>query len=68
MIQKALLPEPEMMKGLFKDYFVLFLPRDIVSGDFIMSSAVTIIYVLQPGTVPGMVFRSSQYSWHKLSE
>ncbi|MZP55502.1 MAG: hypothetical protein GT600_08650, partial [Bacteroidales bacterium] len=34
MIQKALLPEPEIMKGLFKDYFVLFLPRDIVSGDF----------------------------------
>jgi serine phosphatase RsbU (regulator of sigma subunit) len=33
-IQKALMPEPEMLKGLFKDYFVLFLPRDIVSGDF----------------------------------
>lgn len=33
-IQKALLPDPEMLKGLFKDYFVLFLPRDIVSGDF----------------------------------
>ena len=34
MIQRALLPDPEMLKGLFKDYFVLFLPRDIVRGDF----------------------------------
>ncbi|HPI69607.1 MAG TPA: SpoIIE family protein phosphatase [Bacteroidales bacterium] len=34
MIQRALLPDPEMLKGLFKDHFVLFLPRDIVSGDF----------------------------------
>jgi serine phosphatase RsbU (regulator of sigma subunit) len=33
-IQKALMPDPESLKGLFKDYFVLFLPRDIVSGDF----------------------------------
>jgi len=33
-IQKALLPDPELLKGLFKEHFVLFLPRDIVSGDF----------------------------------
>jgi serine phosphatase RsbU (regulator of sigma subunit) len=33
-IQKALMPDIESLKGLFKDYFVLFLPRDIVSGDF----------------------------------
>lgn len=33
-IQKALMPDPESLRGLFKDYFVLFLPRDIVSGDF----------------------------------
>jgi serine phosphatase RsbU (regulator of sigma subunit) len=33
-IQKALMPEIESLKGMFKDYFVLFLPRDIVSGDF----------------------------------
>jgi serine phosphatase RsbU (regulator of sigma subunit) len=33
-IQKALMPEPEMLKCYFKDYFVLYLPRDIVSGDF----------------------------------
>lgn len=34
MIQHALMPDPELMKGYLKDYFVLFLPRDIVSGDF----------------------------------
>jgi len=33
-IQKALMPDIESLNGLFKDYFVLFLPRDIVSGDF----------------------------------
>jgi serine phosphatase RsbU (regulator of sigma subunit) len=34
MIQHALMPEPELLEGLLKDYFLLFLPRDIVSGDF----------------------------------
>ena len=34
MIQHALLPDPELLQGLFKDYFVLLMPRDIVSGDF----------------------------------
>jgi serine phosphatase RsbU (regulator of sigma subunit) len=33
-IQKALLPDPEFLKSVFKDYFVLFMPRNIVSGDF----------------------------------
>jgi serine phosphatase RsbU (regulator of sigma subunit) len=33
-IQKALLPDKETLDGLLKDYFVLFLPKDIVSGDF----------------------------------
>ena len=34
MIQRALMPDPSMLKGKLKDYFILFLPRDIVSGDF----------------------------------
>jgi serine phosphatase RsbU (regulator of sigma subunit) len=34
MIQHALLPDPDFLNSLLKDYFVLFLPRDIVSGDF----------------------------------
>jgi len=34
MIQHVLMPEPEVIKGYIKDFFVLFLPRDIVSGDF----------------------------------
>jgi serine phosphatase RsbU (regulator of sigma subunit) len=33
-IQKSLMPDPELLKAVFSDYFVLFLPRDIVSGDF----------------------------------
>jgi serine phosphatase RsbU (regulator of sigma subunit) len=34
MIQYALLPDKDFLDSLLKDYFVLFLPRDIVSGDF----------------------------------
>jgi serine phosphatase RsbU (regulator of sigma subunit) len=34
MIQHALMPGPEVMKEYVRDFFVLFLPRDIVSGDF----------------------------------
>ncbi|MCI5054766.1 MAG: YfiR/HmsC family protein [Flavobacteriales bacterium] len=33
-IQKAVLPTQQMAKTFFKDYFVLNLPKDIVSGDF----------------------------------
>jgi serine phosphatase RsbU (regulator of sigma subunit) len=34
MIQKAILPPKTKMKKLFEEYFVLFKPKDIVSGDF----------------------------------
>jgi ligand-binding sensor domain-containing protein/serine phosphatase RsbU (regulator of sigma subunit) len=33
-IQKAVLPEEGVLKSSFSDYFILFLPKDIVSGDF----------------------------------
>lgn len=33
-IQRAVLPEDKIMKDKFRDYFVLFRPKDIVSGDF----------------------------------
>jgi serine phosphatase RsbU (regulator of sigma subunit) len=38
MIQHALMPDPELLGGLLKNYFVLFFPRDIVSGDFYYAS------------------------------
>lgn len=34
MIQKALLPGVETLNGCFDNYFVLYKPKDIVSGDF----------------------------------
>jgi serine phosphatase RsbU (regulator of sigma subunit) len=34
MIQHALLPDDSLLDSLLKDYFVVFLPKDIVSGDF----------------------------------
>jgi serine phosphatase RsbU (regulator of sigma subunit) len=33
-IQQALMPDKAVLKSYFKDHFILFLPRDIVSGDF----------------------------------
>lgn len=33
-IQRALLPKPEDLSKLFPDNFVIYLPKDIVSGDF----------------------------------
>lgn len=33
-IQMAMLPENEHFKNSFSDYFIIFRPRDIVSGDF----------------------------------
>ncbi|MDP4223186.1 MAG: SpoIIE family protein phosphatase [Bacteroidota bacterium] len=34
LIQHALMPDPYILKGVLRDFFILFLPRDIVSGDF----------------------------------
>lgn len=33
-IQKALLPSEDYLKGIFNDIFVIFMPKDIISGDF----------------------------------
>jgi serine phosphatase RsbU (regulator of sigma subunit) len=33
-LQKGVLPSPERLKTLLGDYFLLYLPKDIVSGDF----------------------------------
>lgn len=33
-IQQAILPDPATLKDLLNDYFVLYMPKDIVSGDF----------------------------------
>ena len=39
-IQNALMPEPTKMKKMLGDGFFLFLPRDIVSGDFYWGSEI----------------------------
>ncbi|TAE00051.1 MAG: hypothetical protein EAZ97_06915 [Bacteroidetes bacterium] len=33
-IQQSILPREEELKQVFEDYFAIYLPRDIVSGDF----------------------------------
>lgn len=34
LIQKALMPEMEFLQDMFSDHFVIYLPKNIVSGDF----------------------------------
>lgn len=38
-IQQAVLPREEQIGNYFKDHFVIYLPKDIVSGDFFWFSA-----------------------------
>jgi len=57
-IQNVLLPEPTLLKQYFKDYFILFKPRNVVSGDFYWFSGISnkIIFCLADCTghgVPG---------------
>jgi len=33
-IQEAVLPSPRLLNNVFTDYFILYKPKDIVSGDF----------------------------------
>lgn len=40
-IQKAILPPDEVVKSVIPESFVLFMPRDIVSGDFYFVAPVT---------------------------
>ena len=34
LIQKSILPQEEQLRRLFKDYFLIWQPRDVVGGDF----------------------------------
>ena len=38
-IQQAILPHEDQLNNFFKEHFVVFLPKDIVSGDFFWFSA-----------------------------
>lgn len=38
-IQQAILPHEDQLSKFFKDHFIVFLPKDIVSGDFFWFSA-----------------------------
>ena len=39
-IQAALLPQQEILQQALSEHFILFLPRDIVSGDFYLAAKV----------------------------
>lgn len=39
-LQDAILPDPDFMRSLLKEHFILFKPKDIVSGDFYWADSV----------------------------
>jgi serine phosphatase RsbU (regulator of sigma subunit) len=52
-IQRAMLPDPEEIKGLSRNIFILYLPKDIVSGDFYWFSELKGKLVLVAGDCTG---------------
>ncbi|MEX0981764.1 MAG: SpoIIE family protein phosphatase [Bacteroidales bacterium] len=52
-IQKAIFPEPKTLDKILNEYFVLHLPRDIVSGDFYYCTRVEGYTVLAAGDCTG---------------
>ena len=52
-IQKAIFPEPETLDKLLNEYFVLHLPRDIVSGDFYYCTKVEGYTIVAAGDCTG---------------
>lgn len=66
-VQNSLLPREEKIKKLLNDHFILFLPRDIVSGDFywIASNEAGTYFALADCTghgVPGAMVSSVCYN------
>ncbi len=41
-IQSAILPSSDLLKKVFKEFFVLYIPKDIISGDFYWAKEVII--------------------------
>jgi len=41
-IQSAILPSKELLERLFKEFFVLYIPKDIISGDFYWAKEIII--------------------------
>ena len=59
-IQEAMLPDPEMIRQTFSDFFILYRPRDIVSGDFywyaeVENKAVVVVADCTGHGVPGAI-------------
>ena len=53
LIQKAIFPEPKTLDKILNEYFVLHLPRDIVSGDFYYCTKVEGYTVVAAGDCTG---------------
>ncbi|EAY27089.1 tetratricopeptide repeat family [Microscilla marina ATCC 23134] len=52
-IQKAFLPSKEYLSSIFSDFFVLYLPKDVVSGDFYWATEVNNTKLMVVGDCTG---------------
>lgn len=53
LIQKAILPDSAFLDKTLHEYFILFLPRDIVSGDFYYCTKIDEFIILAAGDCTG---------------
>lgn len=53
MIQESILPLPKELEKLFREYFVLWKPRDIVGGDFYFAKRISSGFILIVGDCTG---------------
>jgi len=56
-IQKAVLPKIDSLAEYVKEYFIMWKPKDIVSGDFIISKILIITYLSPPQTLQDTEYR-----------
>jgi serine phosphatase RsbU (regulator of sigma subunit) len=52
-IQNAILPSEQTIKQIFSEYFILFKPRDIVSGDFYWATQINNFKIVAVGDCTG---------------
>lgn len=52
-IQRAILPDPKFLDRTLNEYFILYLPRDVVSGDFYYCTKIEECIILAAGDCTG---------------
>ncbi|MDY0150905.1 MAG: hypothetical protein RBS43_01375 [Candidatus Cloacimonas sp.] len=77
LIQKSILPQENQLRRLFKDYFLIWQPRDTVGGDFYwlneLSDGTSLLFAVidctghgVPGALVSMTVNAAPEKWHNM--